>query len=67
MELGPKNHTIYGFRSPNSMLALELDPLEKIVRDSRCVATTQYEAQQRSTTHRSVTVKALSEHYRRLT
>ena len=27
VELGPKNHTIYGFRSPISIMALQLDPL----------------------------------------
>ena len=27
MELGPQNHTIYGFMSPDSILELQLDPL----------------------------------------
>ena len=27
MELGPKNQTMYGFRNPNSIMALQLHPL----------------------------------------
>ena len=30
MELGPKIHTTYGFRSPKSIMALQLDHLGKV-------------------------------------